>query len=86
MPVEMTQMCECRSTVPEYRQWWNADGSRHPSQGTVTPMVIVDLKKLVVGKQELVVLSYTCEWCGKEVGVSCVGSDGGQPGLPGVSL
>jgi hypothetical protein len=47
-------------------------------------MVIVDLKKLVVGKQELTVLSYTCEWCGKEVGMSAVGTDNGQPSLPGV--
>ena len=81
MTVRLTRKCECLSMIPSPRFQRRPDGTPVPSQSTMVPKVNADLKKFVIGKHRLTVLSYTCERCGEELGQMCVGTDGGQTNL-----
>ncbi len=67
---EMTNMCECFAQYEKEKIQY--DYSLRPllsgNQTVMRPRVDVELKTRKVGDAHLPVLSYTCSWCGQEVG------------------
>lgn len=84
----LTETCACRQMMPmKQRVVDMEDGvvtrAVVPAQRDISPGVHVEVKDIQVGVEGMTVLSYTCEWCGKELGQYCLGGDGGQTNLFG---